>query len=82
MRCSSCICSPLPLHILIYSVLAAAAFVLWAVVNWWIDSKPVTVMAMGDLDFYGRENAEERGVTKFYDRYALYLLTVFATLCV
>jgi hypothetical protein len=35
------------------------------VVNWWIDSKPVTVMAMGDLDFYGRENAEERGVTKF-----------------
>jgi hypothetical protein len=23
---------------------------------------------MGDLDFYGRENAEERGVTKFYDR--------------
>ena len=37
-------------------------------VNWWIDSKPVTVMAMGDLDFYGRENAEERGITKFYDR--------------
>ena len=27
-------------------------------VNWWLDSKPTTVMAMGDLDFYGRENAE------------------------
>jgi hypothetical protein len=22
-------------------------------VNWWLASKPVTVMAMGDLDFYG-----------------------------
>jgi len=29
-------------------------------VNWWIDSHPVEVSAMGDLDFYGRENAEER----------------------
>ena len=24
-------------------------------VNWWLASKPVTVMAMGDLDFYGIE---------------------------
>jgi predicted dehydrogenase len=37
-------------------------------VNWWIDSKPKTVFGMGDLRFYGRENAEERGVTRFYDR--------------
>ena len=29
-------------------------------VNWWINSHPVEVSAMGDLDFYGRENAEER----------------------
>ena len=37
-------------------------------VNWWLDSQPETVFAMGDLRFYGRENAEERGVTGFYDR--------------
>lgn len=37
-------------------------------VNWWLDSQPQTVFAMGDLRFYGRENAEARGVTKFYDR--------------
>lgn len=37
-------------------------------VNWWLDSKPETVFAMGDLLFYGRENAEERGVASFYDR--------------
>jgi predicted dehydrogenase len=37
-------------------------------VNWWLDSQPETVFAMGDLRFYGRENAEERGVTAFYDR--------------
>jgi|EP01047_Picozoa_sp_COSAG01_P016124 predicted dehydrogenase len=37
-------------------------------VNWWLDSYPEQVFALGDLDFYGRENAEERGVTKFYDR--------------
>lgn len=37
-------------------------------VNWWLDSQPETVFAMGDLHFYGRENAEERGVTTFYDR--------------
>lgn len=37
-------------------------------VNFWIGSQPETVFAMGNLLFYGRENAEERGVTAFYDR--------------
>lgn len=37
-------------------------------VNWWIDSSPATVFAMGDLKFYGKENAENRGVTDFYFR--------------
>jgi len=37
-------------------------------VNFWLDSRPDTVYAMGDLLFYGRENAENRGVTKFYSR--------------
>jgi predicted dehydrogenase len=37
-------------------------------VNWWLDSGPETVFAMGDLRFYGRENAELRGVTEFYSR--------------
>ncbi len=37
-------------------------------VNWWLDSTPETVFGMGDLRFYGRENAENRGVTKFYER--------------
>lgn len=37
-------------------------------VNWWLDSSPQTVFGFGDLKFYGRENAEERGVTKFYSR--------------
>jgi predicted dehydrogenase len=37
-------------------------------VNWWLDTRPETVFAMGDLLFYGRENAEERGVTGFYER--------------
>ena len=37
-------------------------------VNWWLDSVPVSVYAMGDLKFYGRENAEKRGVTEFYQR--------------
>ena len=37
-------------------------------VNWWLDSEPETVFGMGDLVFYGRENAEQRGMTKFYDR--------------
>lgn len=37
-------------------------------VNWWLDSLPETVMAMGDLRFYGRANAEARGVRDFYQR--------------
>ncbi len=37
-------------------------------VNWWLGSSPETVMAMGDLVFYGRANAEARGVRKFYTR--------------
>lgn len=37
-------------------------------VNWWLDSQPETVFGMGDLRFYGRENAEARGVTQFYER--------------
>jgi predicted dehydrogenase len=37
-------------------------------VNWWLETQPETVFAMGDLLFYGRENAEERGVTGFYER--------------
>ncbi|TYP69587.1 Gfo/Idh/MocA family oxidoreductase [Paenibacillus methanolicus] len=37
-------------------------------VNFWIGSEPDTVFAFGDLLFYGKENAEARGVTKFYDR--------------
>ncbi len=37
-------------------------------VNWWLDSTPQTVFGMGDLTFYGRENAENRGETQFYNR--------------
>lgn len=37
-------------------------------VNFWIGSQPETVFAFGDLMFYGRDNAERRGVTQFYDR--------------
>lgn len=37
-------------------------------VNWWLQSRPEIVFAMGDLKFYGRKNAEERGVTRFYSR--------------
>lgn len=36
--------------------------------NFWLGSRPDTVYAMGDLRFYGRENAEKRGVTEFYQR--------------
>ncbi len=38
-------------------------------VNWWLDTGPETVFAMGDLRFYGRANAERRGVSDFYHRY-------------
>jgi predicted dehydrogenase len=37
-------------------------------VNFWIGSQPESVFAYGDLLFYGRENAEKRGETKFYER--------------
>lgn len=37
-------------------------------VNWWINSTPEMVFGMGDLKFYGRTNAEKRGMTKFYNR--------------
>lgn len=37
-------------------------------VNWWLGSSPELVFALGQLRFYGRENAEERGVTEFYSR--------------
>ncbi len=37
-------------------------------VNWWLDSQPEVVAGMGGLVFYGRANAEARGVTRFYDR--------------
>ncbi len=37
-------------------------------VNWWLDAAPETVFAFGDLRFYGRENAEERGDYRPYTR--------------
>lgn len=37
-------------------------------VNFWLQSRPEIVVAMGDLRFYGRENAEKRGETQFYTR--------------
>ncbi|MBN1119534.1 MAG: Gfo/Idh/MocA family oxidoreductase [Anaerolineae bacterium] len=38
-------------------------------VNWWIDSFPVSVSAMGRLNFYGKANAEARGEHYPYERY-------------
>jgi predicted dehydrogenase len=38
-------------------------------VNWWIDSYPKQVFAMGDLLFYGKANAEARGEQYDYQRY-------------
>ncbi len=37
-------------------------------VNFWLGTAPKTVYAAGGLRFYGRENAESRGVTEFYQR--------------
>lgn len=37
-------------------------------VNFWLGAKPKQVFSYGDLLFYGRENAENRGETKFYYR--------------
>ena len=38
-------------------------------VNWWIDSYPRQVFALGDLLFYGAANAEARGEQYPYTRY-------------
>ena len=38
-------------------------------VNWWIASQPETVFALGDLKFYGKENAATRGESYTYNRY-------------
>ncbi len=37
-------------------------------VNFWLNTTPETVYATGGLRFYGKENAEKRGETKFYQR--------------
>jgi len=37
-------------------------------VNWWLNTTPRIVFGMGDLVFYGRANAEARGMSSFYDR--------------
>lgn len=41
------------------------------VINWWLDGIPSEVFAMGDLVFYGRENAIARGAEELtrYERY-------------
>jgi predicted dehydrogenase len=38
-------------------------------VNFWINSRPKEVFALGDLSFYGRTNAAQRGEHYAYDRY-------------
>ena len=38
-------------------------------VNWWIGSYPRHVFALGELQFYGRANAEARGERYAYTRY-------------
>ncbi len=37
-------------------------------VNWWLNDVPESVYASGDLVFYGRENAERRGMRSFGQR--------------
>ena len=37
-------------------------------VNFWLASSPASVAAFGNLSFYGRANAEDRGETSFYAR--------------
>lgn len=37
-------------------------------VNFWLGTQPETVFAMGSLNFYGRNNAERRGIKDFYYR--------------
>jgi predicted dehydrogenase len=38
-------------------------------INWWLQSYPAEVFAMGGLFFYGRENAAKRGESYSYSRY-------------
>ncbi len=38
-------------------------------VNWWLGSRPECVFGFGALRYYGRENAESRGVAAPYARY-------------
>lgn len=38
-------------------------------VNWWIDSYPQRVFCIGELKFYGKKAAEERGEKYSYSRY-------------
>jgi predicted dehydrogenase len=38
-------------------------------VNWWIDSYPTEVFALGSLNFYGSKNAAARGEKYSYTRY-------------
>ena len=37
-------------------------------VNFWLNAEPENVFAYGDLNFYGRHNAEKRGVKEFTTR--------------
>ena len=37
-------------------------------VNFWLNAKPELVFALGELNFYGRHNAEKRGMTQFTAR--------------
>ena len=39
------------------------------VVNWWIDAVPEVVFGFGSLAFYGKKNAEKRGIKVTGDRY-------------
>lgn len=38
-------------------------------VNWWIDAYPRDVVALGNLGFYGKDNATQRGEQYSYARY-------------
>jgi predicted dehydrogenase len=41
-------------------------------INWWVDSWPETVYALGSLSFYGAEAAAGRGERYDYNRYTAY----------
>jgi predicted dehydrogenase len=38
-------------------------------INWWLQSYPQEVFALGELKFYGRANAAQRGEVYSYERY-------------